>query len=260
MIKFFRHIRQNLIMENNMGKYFKYAIGEILLVVIGILIALQINNWNEVRKSENNKQKLMIALKKEFLINKKNLEKHSLGLHKNNSQLNKVINYSAGTIDLPIDSLRLYASNLTYETRLSMLNSVLEEALSASKFEMLNDSLKQTLSLLKDFLTSRNDLSKMGGDIIYNKNGLNTDFMLNLNAFKENNNERFYVQPPISMHPDFIKSDVEFINYIKSSKTYEKLHQAYYFSKLDEVWITFGLLGLTNQTINLLERELKDND
>ncbi len=53
MIKFFRHIRQNLIMENKTGKYFKYAIGEILLVVIGILIALQINNWNENRKAEN---------------------------------------------------------------------------------------------------------------------------------------------------------------------------------------------------------------
>ena len=49
MIKFFRHIRQNLIMENKTGKYFKYAIGEIILVVIGILIALQINNWNEQR-------------------------------------------------------------------------------------------------------------------------------------------------------------------------------------------------------------------
>ena len=40
MIKFFRHIRQNLIMENKTGKYLKYAIGEIVLVVIGILIAL----------------------------------------------------------------------------------------------------------------------------------------------------------------------------------------------------------------------------
>ena len=51
MIKFFRKIRQNLLMENKTGKYFKYAIGEIVLVVIGILIALSISNWNENRKN-----------------------------------------------------------------------------------------------------------------------------------------------------------------------------------------------------------------
>ena len=49
MIKFFRQIRQNLLLEGKTGKYLKYAIGEIVLVVIGILIALQINNWNENR-------------------------------------------------------------------------------------------------------------------------------------------------------------------------------------------------------------------
>jgi hypothetical protein len=51
MIKFFRKIRQQLLTENKVGKYFLYAIGEIVLVVIGILIALQINNWNEGGKS-----------------------------------------------------------------------------------------------------------------------------------------------------------------------------------------------------------------
>ena len=50
MIKFFRKIRYNYMEQNKTGKYFKYAIGEIALVVIGILIALQINNWNETRK------------------------------------------------------------------------------------------------------------------------------------------------------------------------------------------------------------------
>ena len=49
MIKFFRHIRKSLLMENRTSKYFKYAIGEIILVVIGILIALQINTWNQNR-------------------------------------------------------------------------------------------------------------------------------------------------------------------------------------------------------------------
>ena len=53
MIKFFRKIRQRLLTENKFSKYLIYAIGEIILVVIGILIALQINNWNENRKLNN---------------------------------------------------------------------------------------------------------------------------------------------------------------------------------------------------------------
>jgi hypothetical protein len=53
MIKFFRKIRQKTLTENKFGKYLTYAIGEIILVVIGILIALSINNWNENKKSEN---------------------------------------------------------------------------------------------------------------------------------------------------------------------------------------------------------------
>ncbi|ARV10242.1 hypothetical protein BTO05_11565 [Winogradskyella sp. PC-19] len=52
MIKFFRRVRQRLLTENKFSKYLIYAIGEIVLVVIGILIALQINNWNEQSKSK----------------------------------------------------------------------------------------------------------------------------------------------------------------------------------------------------------------
>ncbi|MCK5401792.1 MAG: hypothetical protein KAJ28_09165 [Flavobacteriaceae bacterium] len=51
MIKFFRKIRYQLLGEGKTGKYLKYAVGEIVLVVIGILIALSINNWNEDRKA-----------------------------------------------------------------------------------------------------------------------------------------------------------------------------------------------------------------
>ena len=50
MIKLFRKIRQTLLSDNKFSKYLIYAAGEIILVVIGILIALQINNWNENRK------------------------------------------------------------------------------------------------------------------------------------------------------------------------------------------------------------------
>ena len=59
MIKFFRKIRYDLIVTNKTAKYFKYAIGEIVLVVIGILIALSINNWNEDRKSRKQEVKYL---------------------------------------------------------------------------------------------------------------------------------------------------------------------------------------------------------
>ena len=96
MIKFFRHIRKSLLMEGKTdtsskasaktSKYFKYAIGEIVLVVIGILIALQINNWNEARKLEKSKNQLMLALKNELVKNKSELENYNLELHESNSK------------------------------------------------------------------------------------------------------------------------------------------------------------------------------
>ncbi|GAA4268901.1 DUF6090 family protein [Hyunsoonleella aestuarii] len=63
MIKFFRKIRQNLLSEGKTGKYIKYAFGEIVLVVIGILIALSINNWNENRKIIVQEQFILKRLK-----------------------------------------------------------------------------------------------------------------------------------------------------------------------------------------------------
>ncbi len=62
MIKFFRQIRQRLLSENKFSKYLIYAIGEIVLVVIGILIALSINNWNGEKKEAEVEKQYMISL------------------------------------------------------------------------------------------------------------------------------------------------------------------------------------------------------
>ena len=66
MIKFFRKIRQKLLTENKFSKYLIYAIGEIILVVIGILIALQINNWNHERLNRKQEIKILIGIRDEL--------------------------------------------------------------------------------------------------------------------------------------------------------------------------------------------------
>jgi len=71
MIKFFRKIRKNLLNEGKTTKYFKYAIGEIVLVVIGILIALQINNWNENRKESIAENEFIKGVKNDLEQDKK---------------------------------------------------------------------------------------------------------------------------------------------------------------------------------------------
>ena len=74
MIKFFRKIRQRLLTENKFSKYLLYAIGEIALVVIGILIALSINNWNEWKKERVKEREILIDLAENLEINIKAIE------------------------------------------------------------------------------------------------------------------------------------------------------------------------------------------
>jgi len=83
MLRFFRQIRQRLLTDNppdqasragRFSKYLLYAIGEVLLVVIGILIALQIDNWNEERKLRREEQTLLRQLKEEYQTNLEQLD------------------------------------------------------------------------------------------------------------------------------------------------------------------------------------------
>ena len=71
MIKFFRKIRYNLMSENKTGKYLKYAIGEITLIIIGIVLALQLNSWkdNSMVKAESQEllKHLVVDLERDLL-------------------------------------------------------------------------------------------------------------------------------------------------------------------------------------------------
>jgi len=94
MIKFFRKIRYNLMEQNKTGKYFKYAIGEIVLVVIGILIALLISNWNENRKFDNKIKSVYSIIQNDLLSDIKIIDDVILSTAIKDSIFKNVINKS----------------------------------------------------------------------------------------------------------------------------------------------------------------------
>jgi hypothetical protein len=147
MIKFFRKIRQNLLTEGKTSKYFKYAIGEIVLVVIGILIALQINNWNENRKVRKDTYTLSIRLLNEVNKNIKSLEVSV-------KELKSVDNATLTTLDLITEDFKVVNASildsLIYKIIITpnskFYTSVLNEALATGKVSLFeNDTLKQTI-------------------------------------------------------------------------------------------------------------------
>ncbi len=131
-------------MENKTGKYFKYAIGEIVLVVIGILIALQINNWNENLK---NKKEEISVLKELLSDSKTNL----LSLEEDIFLNQRAINSNMLISDILInkrsynDSLDVHFGNIQYNTQFT-LNTGGYENLKSRGFEIIsNDSLRKSI-------------------------------------------------------------------------------------------------------------------
>jgi hypothetical protein len=149
MIKFFRKIRQKLLSENKFSKYLLYAVGEIILVVIGILIALSINNWNENLK---NKKEEISVLKELLSDSKTNL----LSLEEDIFLNQRAINSNMLISDILInkrpynDSLDLHFGNIQYNTQFT-LNTGGYENLKSRGFEIIsNDSLRKSIINIYD--------------------------------------------------------------------------------------------------------------
>lgn len=255
----FKNIRRKMAEENKVTSYLRYAVGEILLVVIGILIALQVNNWNENRKQENSKRHLMLAIRKELLNNKETLQSFEIGLNKSNTKFNQVLQYSAdANPTLPADSLKQYLSEMVYRIDLSIISTVQEDAVSSGKFELLSDSLKYDLSILKDYTDSRNSIIEQRNEIFSNDPDNRIGKLIAMLSIEPPVPDRYAIHPPIPQHSKFILNDAKLIALIKDPETYLTLDKIYESYRDDEIWTKFGLLRMTNKTIDLINRELNN--
>jgi len=206
-------------MENKTGKYFKYAIGEILLVVIGILFALQINQWNENRKENNALKTLTENLNNEFQKNLKELEIDLQRVKNAITSSNTLLSYTGlknvAVDNIIIDSLIYHSiSNPTWNPSSYVLNDIKNSGkLSTLKNENLKLLLYDWDRLYEDILEWHASSTTNTNRLIYFVGEKGS--LVNVDYFNEKNEKG-------------TKFDIENINLLKEIRFENELENSLY--------------------------------
>lgn len=172
-MKFFRKIRQQLAAENNIPKYLRYAIGEILLVVIGILIALQVNNWNENRKNKVEEKVILKNLQEELVQIKNDLNEKTIRLEDSRNavqELMSVFGKDPSEIkNIRTDSLIYYS--LTWP-EFNPASSVLDDLLQSGRLRLITNSDLRNLLFkwtptVKEAESQYNEMIRFNNDRVF---------------------------------------------------------------------------------------------
>jgi len=151
MIKFFNKIRKQMLDENKTGEYLKYAIGEIVLVMIGILLALQVNNWNNQRQLHKDELKTMKSLHQEFNENLTKFDKAYKFHLKRKKSIETIMSIQTKSVsaDSLISLIHSVNRNYTFDPFQGIYNSIIN----SGKIELIsNDVLKNKISRIQDLI------------------------------------------------------------------------------------------------------------
>lgn len=160
MIKLFRKVRQNLLTENKFSKYLLYAIGEIVLVVIGILIALTINNSNQNRINKEKEQTYLHGLFNEFQTSKKKLEELILVNKNNYNGAKKIIDYCSENNNSFTENefSELLFNTFSFDVSFNPNNSLLTEMINSGSLKDISNN--QLRIYLTNWIATLEDIAK----------------------------------------------------------------------------------------------------
>lgn len=254
MIKFFRKIRQKLLSENNFSKYLLYAIGEIVLVVIGILIALQINNLNESRIEAKEELKILKAIKT-------GLETDLSDLNYNANAINiNIINANAAIQTLESNEpyrdsiadffgLMMFPTKFVYST--SAFETLKSKGIGLVKNEALRNAIVDVYDSQYNFFLAYERTNVL--DEV--ERGLEEVFATRFEeSFLFDLNKPTYEPRLVPIDFDALKTDQEFLYFIKSYRNkldvFLKFHYEQRIIKFVE-----RLISALEKEINLLEHK-----
>ena len=204
MIQFFRNTRKQLFTENKFTKYLFYAIGEIILVVIGILIALQINNWNNRRIEKEEEKKSYRNIKRQIeddrkeLTDAKAINNYFSATYKH---ANKIIRAQDFTKS---DSLALIAMGLSQYSDFNSSGNIYETLVNSGNLKLLkNDEITSSIQQLETTYNFVNKLETIHWDMIINELSPLLKSTVNYDAFKAVKPEKLY---EVEMQNFFVES------------------------------------------------------
>lgn len=196
MIKLFRNIRKKLIEQGKTTNYLKYAIGEIILVVIGILIALQINNNNELNKQRSKEVQFLKNLKSDLIFEESELERYT-GIREsivNSAQI--ALEHFNGKPVENVQAFNYHTFNVGIWQEFPRNNNTFLELINSGNFTIIsNDSIKNGLlnldSIYKKLVSNREHLRNDLEQYFYNPwfNTVDLDPLAQSFVFYANNGE-----------------------------------------------------------------------
>ena len=209
MIKFFRKIRQKMLTENKFSKYLLYAIGEIVLVVIGILIALQINNWNENKKSKSQLDNIYNEVELNLKSDLTNIDDVITQYEKLELRLEKMITNEYSSI--PLDSINTNNYSDFIPSKRDINNFI--------AFEIQDKGLG-LIKTYNDFNTSGN--KELTNEIIQFYN-IGESLNMVLNKLKEESFDNIKYFEQFSWYADYmnIKYNPEAIDFFVNNEIFE---------------------------------------
>ena len=239
MVKIFRNIRQKLAAENKVMAYFRYAVGEILLIVIGILIALQINNWNEARKNKIEERTSLKQIKEDLLAEVALLKGFNVYSKEELHYLNEISNGNYNHVSIDSFFIKVASTldfkSITIETKYYGLKS-------SGKLDLIsNDSLKNKIMLFYE-----NTHSFLETNINYNK-----EFVLK--------NIEAPLVDILPLNKNLIVTDTnKTIDLLKSSNIISKVnYQIFYYKRFEDT--ALQIIKIIHGLIADIDKELNSN-
>jgi len=251
VIKFFRKLRYDLMEKNKTGKYLKYAIGEIVLVVIGILIALQINNWNENQKQNKIEISTLKALVSEFTENSISINSYQKVTKKRRLVTDSLrMQIGPKLTTLSIDNINHMLGEVGTINKCRVSIDILEDIQSSGKLNLIsNEQIRRDISkwssYVKELEGEEDDWARQFSQhfIPYSSKWIQWDDV----DYQFNKDDPRYFESRFDVDPRLILQKPEFANIMAN----------YYWriSRIEQR--TDSLLEHTKEVLELIQQELK---